>query len=250
MSAQWRVQQGGDGEPVLLLLHGLGATGEVWHGLHEVLRRRWPGRWVTPDLPGHGGSGPLPGYSFGHLAAAVARTVPSATRLVVFGHSLGGVVALALASGWFGVQVSAVCGLGIKVVWTEEELARARALAARPNPVYATRGEAAERHLRLAGLSGLVAPDAVGDAALVPGDEGWSVAFDPAAFAVGAPDMAGLLGASRASVVLAAGEHDPMCTGDQLRALVPDPVILPGLGHNAHVEAPDALWPLLERLAS
>jgi pimeloyl-ACP methyl ester carboxylesterase len=250
MSAQWRVQQGGDGEPVLLLLHGLGATGDVWNGLHDVLSRRWPGRWVTLDLPGHGGSGLLPGYSFGHLAAAVARTVPAATRLVVLGHSLGGVVALALASGWFGVQVSAVCGLGIKVAWTEEELARARALAARPNPVYATRGEAAERYLRVAGLTGLVAPEAVADAALVPGDEGWSVAFDPAAFAVGAPDMAGLLGASRASVVLAAGEHDPMCREAQLRQLVPDPVMLPGLGHNAHVEAPDALWPLLERLAS
>ena len=220
MSAQWGVQQGGDGEPVLLLLHGLGASGDVWNGLHDVLRRRWPGGWVTPDLPGHGGSGPLPGYSFGHLAAAVARTVPSATRLVVLGHSLGGVVALALASGWFGVQVSAVGGLGIKVAWTDEELARAQALAARPNPVYATRGEAAERYLRVAGLTGLVAPDAVADAALVHGDDGWSVAFDPAAFAVGAPDMAGLLGASRASVMLAAGEHDPMCTGDQLRALV------------------------------
>jgi len=103
-------------------------------------------------------------------------------------------------------------------VWTEAELARAQALSARPNPVYATRGEAAERHLRLAGLSGLVAPGAVEDAALVHGDDGWSVAFDPAAFAVGAPDMASLLGASRATVVLAAGEHDQMCRGDQLRA--------------------------------
>jgi hypothetical protein len=27
-------------------------------------------------------------------------------------------------------------------------------------------------------------------------------------------------------------------------------VILSGLGHNAHVEAPEALWPLLERLAA
>ena len=250
MSEQLRIQQGGDGEPLLLLLHGLGATSDVWNGLHDVLRRRWRGRWVTPDLPGHGESEPLPGYSFDHLATAVARTLPSANRLLVLGHSLGGVVALALASGGFGVRVSAVCGLGIKVVWTEAELARAQALSARPNPVYATRGEAAERHLRLAGLSGLMGPDSVEDAALVHGDDGWSVAFDPAAFAVGAPDMASLLGASRATVVLAAGEHDPMCREDQLRALVPDPVILPGLGHNAHVEAPDALWPLLERLAS
>jgi len=249
MRSQLRVQQGGQGEPVLLLVHGLGANGDVFNGLHDVLRRRWPGRWVTPDLPGHGGSGPLPGYSFGHLAAAVARAMPSANRLVVLGHSLGGVVALALASGWFGVRVSAVCGLGIKVAWTDEELARARALAARPNPVYATRGEAAERYLRLAGLNGLVAPEALGDAALVRGDDGWTVAFDPAVFSVGAPDMAGLVGAARASVTLAAGENDHMSTADQLRALVPDPVILPGLGHNAHVEDPEALWPLLERLA-
>jgi pimeloyl-ACP methyl ester carboxylesterase len=244
-----RIQHGGDGEPVLLLVHGLGATGDVWHGLHAALRGRWPGRWVTPDLPGHGGSGRLPAYSLGHLAAAVAGAIPPADRVVVLGHSLGGAVALALASGWFGVRVSAVCGLGIKVAWTDEERARGQTLAARPNLVHATRKEAAERHLRLAGLTGLVAPDAVGEAALVHDAGGLTVALDPALFAVNAPDMAGLLGASRAAVTLAAGEHDPMCTEDQLRKLVPDPVILPGLGHNAHAQAPEALWPLLERLA-
>jgi pimeloyl-ACP methyl ester carboxylesterase len=250
MSGPLHVQRGGSGEPVLLLVHGLGATGDVWSSLHDVLSARWRGQWVTPDLPGHGRSGPLPRYSFGHLAAAVAETVPPANRVVVLGHSLGGVVALSLASGWFGVRVSAACGLGIKVAWTAEELGRAQALSARPNPVYRTRGEAAERHLRLAGLAGLVAPEKVGEAALAHGDDGWTVAFDPAAFAVGAPDMAGLLAASRAAVILVAGEHDPMCTADQLRKLVPDPVILPGLGHNAHVESPDALWPIIERLAS
>ena len=51
-------------------------------------------------------------------------------------------------------------------------------------------------------------------------------------------------------MTLAAGERDHTCTADQLRQLVPDPVILPGLGHDAHVESPDALWPLVERLAS
>ncbi|HEY3065477.1 MAG TPA: alpha/beta hydrolase [Methylomirabilota bacterium] len=243
-----RMQSGGDGDPVLLLLHGLGATGDVWSGLRDLSRTRWPGRWVAPDLPGHGGSPRLSRYSFGHLAAAVAGTVSSANRVVVLGHSLGGVVALALASGWFGVRISAACGLGIKVAWTDEELARARALAARGNPVYATRREAAERHLKLAGLTGLVTPEAVPEAALVHGDDGWTVAFDPAAFAIGAPDMPGLLAASRAPVILAAGERDSMCRRDQLQELVSDPVILPGLGHNAHVESPDAVWPLLERL--
>jgi pimeloyl-ACP methyl ester carboxylesterase len=168
---------------------------------------------------------------------------------MVLGHSLGGVVALALASGWFGLRMTAVCGLGIKVVWTDEELAQAASLSTRPNRVFPTRREAAERHLKLAGLVGLVDPEAVPDVALVQGDGGWSVALDPAAFAVGAPDMSGLLGAARGKVVLAAGERDPMSSKAQLSALVPDPVILDGLGHNAHVERPDALWVLLDRLA-
>jgi pimeloyl-ACP methyl ester carboxylesterase len=249
MNRPLRVQQGGQGEPVLLLLHGLGATGDVWERLHQLLRQRWPGRWVTPDLPGHGGSAPLPAYSLGHLAAAVAQALPAANRVVALGHSLGGVIALALASGWFGVPVAAVCGLGIKVSWTADELARARALAAKPSPVYPTRAEAAERYLKVAGLAGLVRPDAVADAALAPAGNGWTLTFDPRAFGVGAPDMAGLLAAARAPVVLAAGERDPMCTEAQLRQLVPDPVILPGLGHNAHVEAPEVLWPLVERCA-
>src|SRR5690349_9684616 len=113
-----RVQSGGSGDPVLVLLHGLGATGDVWSGLHGELADRWPGRWVTPDLPGHGSSPSLDHYSFGRLAAEVARVIPPAERVVALGHSLGGVVALALASGWFGVRLDAVCGLGIKVVWS------------------------------------------------------------------------------------------------------------------------------------
>ena len=249
MTARLRIQQSGDGEPLLLLLHGLGATGDVWRGLGDLLKTRWPGRWVIPDLPGHGGSAALPSYSFDQLAAAVAGAVPPADHVVALGHSLGGVVALTLATGRFGVRLSAVCGLGIKVVWTPDELARARTLSTRSNPRYATREEAAERHLKLAGLTGLVAPDAVADAALSRVDGGWTVAFDPAAFAVGAPDMTKLLTAARAPVVLAAGERDPMSPARDLRALVVDPVILPGLGHNAHVEAPAALWPLVERLS-
>jgi len=249
MSESLRIQRGGQGEPLLLLVHGLGASSDVWSGLHDGLAQRWAGSWLAPDLPGHGGSARAARYSFGQLAAAVAGALPPAGRVVVLGHSLGGVVALALASGWFGVRIAAVCGLGIKVAWSDEELARAQALSAKPQPVYATRREAAERQLKLAGLAGLSAPDAVPDALLVQRADGWSPAFDSAAFGVGAPDMSGLLAAARAPVVLAAGERDPMCTAEQLRKLVAQPLILAGLGHNAHVERPEALWPLLDELA-
>lgn len=244
-----RVRRGGAGGPTLLLLHGLGATGDVWDGVHHLLVDRWAGGWDTPDLPGHGGSAPLDRYSFGHLAAAVATVVSPGEPVIAVGHSLGGVVALTLASGWFGVPVVAACGIGIKVTWTEAELARAGELAARPRATFATREEAAQRHLRVAGLGGLLDP---GDARVAPGMAGqngeWRLTLDPAAFGVGAPDMPGLLAAARVPVILAAGEHDEMSPASQLRALDSDAVILPGLGHNAHVEDPAALWPIVERL--
>lgn len=242
-----RIQQGGDGDPVLLLLHGLGATSDVWRGVIGLLGQRWPGRWVAPDLPGHGGSAPLPAYTVDTLARAVAAAIPPTGRLVILGHSLGGAVGLAVAAG--APAVHGAVGLGIKVRWTDDELARARALATRPNPVYPSRAEAVERHLKLAGLSGLVAPDQVADPAVRQTAEGWCAAFDPACFAVGAPDMPALLAAAGTRVILAAGERDPMSPAEHLAALTPGPVILGGLGHNAHVENPAAVVALLDLLA-
>lgn len=96
------VQEGGRGEPTLLLLHGLGASGEVWAGVRDLLDQRWPGRWVIPDLRGHGRSGHAPPYSFGQYAADVAMRFTAGERVLVLGHSMGGVVGLAPASGWFG----------------------------------------------------------------------------------------------------------------------------------------------------
>jgi pimeloyl-ACP methyl ester carboxylesterase len=70
--------------------------------------------------------------------------------------------------------------------------------------------------------------------------------MDPAVFAVGAPDLRGLLCAARSRVVLARGEHDPMVTDDQLVIPASTRVTLSGLGHNAHVEDPAATMTLLE----
>src|SRR5919198_228822 len=109
-------------EPALLLLHGLGATGEVWAGLCGLLAGRWPGRWVVPDLRGHGRSSHAAAYSFGQHAGDLAGLFRPGERVVVVGHSMGGVVGLAMASGWFGVEVAGVVGGGIKVSWTGAEL--------------------------------------------------------------------------------------------------------------------------------
>jgi len=239
MELRLRVHEGGSGEPLLVLLHGLGATGHVWDGWRPLLTRRWPGRWLAPDLPGHGGSPPLASYSFDGFAAAVADIVRPSASIVVLGHSLGGVVGLALASDRFHVPVRAVIGLGIKVAWTDEDMDRARAIARRPPAWYASRDEAAARYLRVSGLTGLLpTSDKTVDAGLREQDGRWRLAMDPGAFAVGSPDMAQLLAQSRAPVTLARGERDPMNTDEQLARLGVPTVTLPGLGHNAHVESP------------
>jgi pimeloyl-ACP methyl ester carboxylesterase len=247
MVAGLRVQGGGSGEPVLLLLHGLGATGDVWEGWRPLLARRWPGRWLAPDLPGHGGSRPLPGYTFDSLAAAVSGLLSGSDRTVVLGHSLGGVVGLALASGAFAVSVQAVTGLGIKVIWTKEDLDRARAVAHRPSAWFASREEAAARYLRISGLAGLLAAaDPAVEAGLREQHGRWRLAMDPGAFAVGAPDMTQLLARSQALVTLARGEYDAMNTDEQLARLGVPTLTLPGLGHNAHVENPHLASALLD----
>lgn len=246
MEAGLRFHEGGTGEPLLVLLHGLGATGDVWDGWRPLLAARWPGRWLAPDLPGHGGSPPLATYTFDGFAAAVAGVIPPGARTVVLGHSLGGVVGLALASGRFPVPVDAVIGLGIKVAWTDEELERAKTLAQRAPALFASRDEAAARYLRVSGLAGLLpADDKAVDAGLREQDGHWRLAMDPGAFAVGGPDMAQLVGQSQAPVTLARGERDPMNTDEQLARLGPAAVTLPGLGHNAHVESPEGTITLL-----
>lgn len=235
-----RVRQGGGTEtPKILLLHGLGATGEVWNGLTDLLDRT---AWTAPDLPGHGGSAQLPRYTFAAVAEAVAGLVdPRGT--VILGHSFGGVIGLHLA-GRAGVR--AVVGVGIKVAWTDAELARAAGLAGRDAPVFAARAEAVRRHLRVAGLDGLVEPaDPALDAAVTRAGDGWRPAFDVRAFGVGDPGAAGLIAAAPVPVELARGEYDTMVTGAQLAALVPHPVELRGLGHNAHLEDPAAVLALV-----
>jgi pimeloyl-ACP methyl ester carboxylesterase len=240
MAGDLRMQGGGAGGPVLVLLHGLGATSDVWLGWQPLLAAEWPGRWVAPDLPGHGGSAPLPRYTFQALADAVDAALDPGAPVVVLGHSLGGVVGLALA-GRSETTVRTVVGLGIKVTWSDDDLARARALAARPVTWFGSRDEAAARHLRVSGLADLLALD---DPAVNPGllaeDGRWRLRLDPALFGIGAPDMTALLAATAAGIVLARGEHDPMNSDAELARLGAVAVVLPGLGHNAHVENPSA----------
>jgi pimeloyl-ACP methyl ester carboxylesterase len=230
----------GDGEPTLLLLHGLGGTAEVWRGLVAEARGRWPGRIALTDLPGHGRSGRLPGYTYEALADAVQPLLGGPT--VVVGHSMGGVVGLVLA-GRSAAGVTAVVGVGIKSRWSAEDAEGMRQLAGRPARAFDDRAGAAARFLRSNGLDGLVSPDDPMVASGLAADGGsWRLALDQPVFGIGVPDLAAYLAAARCPVMLARGEHDQLVALADLAALHPAPIELPGLGHNAHVEDPAAVW--------
>ena len=229
-------------EEVLVALHGLGGCSAVWLPVLRFHPERWPGWWSAPTLPGHGGPELDEPYTFDALARAVAAALPPARSYVVLGHSLGGVVGLRLAA--LEPRVRRVIGVGIKVEWTDDELDRASALAARPVQWFDTEAEAVARFRRVSGVGDLL-DEKDARRGVIEEAGRWRHAFDPRAFGIGRPDMSGLLRDCPAEVVLARGEHDPMNTDEQLRALVPGPVSLPGLGHNAHLEDPDAVCALL-----
>lgn len=241
------VESGGSDGPVLMLLHGLGANAAVWDGLRPFLAARWNGRWLAPDLSGHGRSGHRASYSIGAHAAAVAGLVAQGEEMVLLGHSMGGAVAMALASQWFGVSVRQVIAFGVKLAWTADEIAKGRELARAPARRFATRDEAIERHLRVSGLKGLVAPDSpAASIGVVEVEGGFRLAADPGINAVAGAPIASVLAAMRAPLRLAAGERDPMVTAEEMRRFDPDAMVMAGLGHNPHVEAPDRLWQLVE----
>ena len=243
-------QSGGSGDCTILFLHGLGATAAVWTGAQQALEERGGRRWVAVDLGGHGGSDRQPFYSVGQLAAQLAHAIPPESVLIV-GHSLGAYVGLALASGWFGVRVRAVLGIGPKIAWPEADLEAARNLAERPVRCFATEDEALARYRRVSGLSEELAPgrEALARGVLhTPG--GWRLAQDPGTFAVAGAPFASLASAAQPRVVLARGGRDPMVSLEELRAHASQAYDIAGAGHNAHVEDPRAVLGLIEALLS
>lgn len=224
-------------EPTLLLIHGLGATRNVW--VDVIDRLDWAGRVVAPDLPGHGAAPWTGDYTVGALSAAVAAECEPGEQVIAAGHSLGGGVALCLASQMFRPQVVGVIGLGIKTVWTDDDVASMARVAERGRRPFATRDEAVEKFLRAAGLADVVAADhpATQDA-VVELDGQWLVAQDPATFAQRALNMSSLVAAATCPVVLGAGDGDLMVSRTDLAAYTHEPVMADSSGHNVHVEQP------------
>ena len=97
-SVKARYWAAGTSGPQVLLLHGIGASVEIWRGTLKALGARH--RVLALDMPGFGRSDkPAASYSLAYLAAFVRDFVDAMgiERTSLVGHSLGGGVALRFA---------------------------------------------------------------------------------------------------------------------------------------------------------
>ena len=78
--------------PPLLFLHGIGGAARAWRGQLDFFKHRY--RTIAWDMPGYGGSAPLPTVSIAALAEALQDFLQqvSATKPILVGHSIGGMI--------------------------------------------------------------------------------------------------------------------------------------------------------------
>ena len=233
---------------ILLALHGVGGNGRLWDGV--ALSSRF--RTVAPDLAGHGSAPPLPRYSFDdyieELVPRVSKTIGS-EPLVILGHSMGGALGLELASSSSPLDIRGVVTVGVKTVWPPEDKALLHRVADKGVVWFQSEADARERYAKLSGLSGALSMTSPGVEAGVTQDCGrWRFAADPEVFRVAPQPVGAAVQAAKCPVVFAAGEHDGMSPPSTLEGYGPRVVTLEGLGHNAHVEDPEAVLKLLEFL--
>jgi pimeloyl-ACP methyl ester carboxylesterase len=136
------VEEHGRGEP-LLLLHGFGASGEVWRPFVAELSRRY--RVIVPDLRGHGRS-TNPSNQFTHRQAALDLYALldrwEIDKFKAMGISTGGMTLLHMATQQ-PTRVEAMVLIGATIYYPEQarELMRQCTLESLTPEEYARRRE-------------------------------------------------------------------------------------------------------------
>ena len=78
--------------PPLVFMHGIGGAARAWRGQLDFFKDCY--RAIAWDMPGYGGSAPLPTVSIAALADALQDFLQQvgATRPILVGHSIGGMI--------------------------------------------------------------------------------------------------------------------------------------------------------------
>lgn len=248
---------GGSGPP-LVLVHGLGGAALNFTLLAPLLAERH--RVLVPDLPGHGGTAPLPDVeSLVDLGAHVAEVAEHEGMLpaAVVGYSMGGVVGLRLAAERPEAvsRLALIASAGIVSLTRRAGIWLDVVAAVRPGRIVARARDAVARRPNLrAGVFGYwgaedprsLAPEAVaGFLEAQPEHED----VDSAARALRRDDPRTYLDRVRCPVLVVWGARDrlvPLEDGYAYARLLPAPLrVVPAAGHLVVGEYPSECAALL-----
>ena len=235
--------EAGQGVPVLFL-HGIGGAARQFAGQVAHFGQRY--RAIAWNMPGHGGSAPLPLVTMASLAGALGGFIAALglDRPVLVGHSIGGMIVQRLLSEAPHVaravvlaQTSAAFG-GRDPAWAEQFIRD------RLGPLDEGRS--------MAELAGVMVAGLVGDGADPAGmalAESCLAATPDATYrdtilAMPGFDMRAGLGRIAVPALVLAGEKDrnaPMAAMERMAGAIPGArfQVLAGAGHLAHLERPD-----------
>ena len=237
--------RGGTGDELMVLLHGIAANATVWEPFIAHLERQGRYRWLAPDLRGHGRSVMDGPFHFDQHAQDVAQLLAQERpdRVIILGHSFGGVIAAHLGSGRHGLLPARIVTHSVKLEWTADEIAKFHDIAAKPARHFATRAETIERYLKGAGLYGLLdAASPLADVGIVAAGDGFKVALDPRVFSAIDASLPAAFAAVKVPLRMGAGSKDPMVGLAAMQKYRTDAQLFEGLGHNPHWEAPDVIY--------
>ncbi len=251
-------QRAGEGPPTLVLIHSLGASLDIWDGVVECLRGRFP--ILRYDLPGHGCSEVVSGSATAEVAErwGIAELASSARELaravgcgsvVPVGVSLGGLIAQRWAID-APASVAALClaataaRIGEPSLWADRSAQiRAAGLAAASGRIvkrwFGPDYRAANR-VAMRGYRRMLerTPEA---------------GYLAAAAAIAGEDLRSRVGSITCDALVLAGGEDaaiPLAATRALAGSLPcgELRVLAGVGHLPCVEAPERFAELLVEL--
>jgi pimeloyl-ACP methyl ester carboxylesterase len=252
------VRDEGRGDP-LVLVHGAGTSGAIWHRATPLLARRR--RVVAPDVPGYGGS-PAAGRGFAleevcdRLALGLEEAgVPSPYDLV--GHSMGGGISILLAARHPERVRRLVLVAPAGLAALPRAIAALLGTVAAPYAVARRRlasplaGSPFVRRLALAGVARDGARVPPEHARAVLASSAGATRIGPGLASAAAADLRQTLAAVACPLGLVWGEHDPVIPRrriDVIREARPDVTlsVVPDTAHAPMLEAPAAFCAALE----